>query len=304
MMSKTRRSPKAGPDGGAYELVDKYLDQLTQQKLKDQETFLCVLRENHESFRVPSFKASGPTKQYPLLVKIIEYHLDTAGWEVVTSQVHSLGDLSSKLAQPLQPCVRAQLLCFSLNEDLPSRHFGKVAIRRERQVLKSLNTTWLCVVGAHWGLSASQIWQLVGNRTRVGQEGSASIRLPSWPKDRFFGLDAESIHTMAATATPLPFESDLAQYINQKHCDAPRRESVAFYYDGQDEACWRAVVACSTAGVMDELSKRFGVNDAHDKIEGFALDPRLVTMTISTYVIEMMIDNLAKISDYLENMVS
>jgi hypothetical protein len=27
-------------------------------------------------------------------------------------------------------------------------------------------------------------------------------------------------------------------------------------------------------------------------------------MTISTYVIEMMIDNLTKISDYLENMVS
>lgn len=304
-MFKPGRKLRAREDRDAYDLIDRYLEQLECQKSGEQEPFVKDLKEYTGPFGDKSIRRSKLDKRSPLLIKIIEYHFDTEGWEVVTSEVESLGELSNKLAESLRSCVRAQLLCFSLNENLPSRHFGKAAVQRETQMLRSLSTTLLCVIGARWEISAPQIWQLAGFRSWVGRQGSARIRLPSQPKDDSLDLNAQSIRRIAVTASPERFESDIAQYINQKHCDAPRPESITFYYDGQHEACWRGVLTCSTAGVTEEISKRLALPDmAHRELEELALDPRVAMTAISKYMVDMVGDNLAKISDYLKVMAS
>lgn len=303
-MPKSAGNIKAAEDKEVYDLIDHYLNHLLQKE-NEPNQLVQELKDDIYHFRGTRTRPSKLNKNYNLLVKVIEYHSDVQGWEVVPTEYKSYGELSKKLAEDMQSCVRARLICFSLNEDMPSRHFGKAAVRRETHMLKSVSAMLLCLVGAKWGMSASQVWQLGGFRTWLPRPRSTHIRLPSQLNHPSQALNTESTYTIAVTAAPEPFDSDVTQYINQKHCDAPRRDSFTFYYDGKHELCWRGIVVCSTDLSMQSIVQKFPMNGrTSSDIEEFASDPRFVTRTISTYVMGMAVENLSKISDHFETMVS
>jgi hypothetical protein len=298
MMSKSARKIKSAADKVAYDAVDQYL---LLQKQNASDLLVQELMDDVSHFR--DTRSSKLDKNYDLPVKVIECHFDAHGWEIVAPKINSFGELNKKLKEEVRPCVRAQLVYFSLNEDLPIRHFGKAAVRRETQRLKSIASMLLCSIGAKWGLSGSQIWQLRGLRGWLPRPRSSQLWLPSLKNEQPHAPNIDSIRSMAVTADPEQFESDITGYINQRHCEVPHRESVTFYYDGQQEAYWRGIVVCSTVSVMDRILGSLMMAGT-DEIEALASDPRLVMRKASALVTKIAVENLSRISGYLEAMVS
>ena len=300
MMFKSTRKTKASADKVVYDAVDQYL------LLQEQNESIALVKElmdDVSQFRDTRTRSSKLDKNYDLPIKVIECHFDAQGWEIVAPEISSFGELDRRLEEQVRPCMRAQLIYFSLNEDLPIRHFGKASVRQETQRLKSIASMLLCSIGAKWGLSGSQIWQLRGFRGWLPRPPSSQLWLPSLRNEQPQASNIDSIRSMAVTADPEQFESDITGYINQRHCDVPRRESVTFYYDGQQGAYWRGIVVCSTVSVMDRIVGPLMMAGT-DEIEAFASDPRLAMREASALVTKIAVENLSRISGYLEAMVS